>query len=170
MTTAAEKKAAADAKAKAAAEAKSRAEAAAAAKVQDAAATAANRPAPQVAKAATPLIPGREAAQFTVQYGALPKYSLTEKAYIGDILYDPEQPVHPVTHRARVVDQETGDLAPLVIEYEGIPGPHMIPVNDAARAMAKAHPKAMTGNLNPVDALTTMGAGAVVLKAHDAKA
>lgn len=111
-----------------------------------------------------PLIPGREAAKFTEQFGHKPKYALTEKAYIGDILYDPESPVHPVTKRPRAEDAETGERAPLVIEFEGIPGPHMTPTNDAARAMVQAHPKAHAASINPVESLTTVGPGATVLQ------
>lgn len=110
------------------------------------------------------LTPGKEAAQFTKQYGHLPKYELTEKAYLGDILFNPEEQVNPLTKRTRPRDPETGDLAPLLIEYEGIPGPHMIPVNDAAKAMVAAHPRASAASINPVESLTIIGPNATVLQ------
>lgn len=110
------------------------------------------------------LTPGKEAEQFTKQFGHLPKYELTDKAYIGDILYNPEEAVHPLTKRSRPRDQETGDLAPLLIEYEGIPGPHMVPYNDAAKAMVAAHPRASAASINPVESLTIIGPNATVLQ------
>ena len=63
----------------------------------------------------------------------LPRYRLTEKAYINDRIYDPEtQPVDP--------NSEEGELRPLIITFTGIPGPHMEPVNEAAREMLEKHP------------------------------
>jgi hypothetical protein len=50
--------------------------------------------------------------------GATPKYKLTERAYIDDALLE----------------------AGAEIEYVGVPGHHMEPVNDAAKAMVKKHP------------------------------
>lgn len=50
--------------------------------------------------------------------GEGPKYKLTAQAYIDDKLLEPDT----------------------VIVYHGVPGWHMEPVNDAARAMKKKHP------------------------------
>lgn len=60
-----------------------------------------------------------------------PRYRLTQAAYIDDTYLDPE---------AQPRDKETGDLRPLVIPYEGIPGHFMEPVDEAAKAMKKKHP------------------------------
>ena len=54
----------------------------------------------------------------------IPRYRLAEKAYIDDILYDPESP-NPDLHE---------------VNYEGVPGWHMEPVNEAARLTKEKHP------------------------------
>jgi hypothetical protein len=77
---------------------------------------------------------------------ARPKYRLTEKSFIDDKFLDPE--TRPIA------DEDTGERLPLLVEYDGIPGPHMVPVNDEAVAMAKAHPRAYR---NPIDDLTIVG-------------
>lgn len=112
----------------------------------------------------TNLIPGREAADLTAKLGHKPKYALTEKAYIGDILYDPENGTHPVTKRPRVQDPESGEFAPLLVDYEGIPGAHMMPMNEAAKEMCVRYAKQHGANINPVDGLTIVGPGATVLQ------
>jgi hypothetical protein len=71
--------------------------------------------------------------------GEPPQYQLTEKAYIHDVLYEPGASVY----------------------FDGIPGPHMEPLNDAAKEMVKKHPP--QGG-NPIDALTMVGPGAIVLQ------
>lgn len=89
--------------------------------------------------------PAQEQVQET------PRYRLTDKGYfpvVGvrevtepgedevftekyEILLDPEEmPLTPTTKQRM----------PLVIEYTGEPGPHMVPLNDAARAMVKKYP------------------------------
>lgn len=74
--------------------------------------------------------------------GGVPQYELTEKAYINDRLYEP------------------GDK----IYYKGIPGPHMLPLNRAAEEMFVTHNINPNGTDNPIDALTVVGPGAVVLQ------
>ena len=61
----------------------------------------------------------------------VPRYQLTEKAYIDDVFLDPE---------TRPYDEETGERKPLFINFAGKPGPHMRPVNNAAREMVKKYP------------------------------
>jgi len=61
-----------------------------------------------------------------------PKYELTEAAYIDDVLLSPGA----------------------TITYKGIPGHHMEPLNDAARAMKKKHNKAF---IDPIEAMTIIG-------------
>lgn len=53
----------------------------------------------------------------------VPQYRLTEPAYIDDVLYDEAQ--------------VKAGLA--VIYFNGIPGPHMLPLNAAAKEMVKQH-------------------------------
>lgn len=68
----------------------------------------------------------------TQEKGTTPEYELTEKAYINDVLH--EVGAH--------------------IKYEGIPGYHMVPINDAAKAMVKKHPSKFT---DPILAMTAVG-------------
>ena len=70
-----------------------------------------------------------------------PRYELTEAAYIGDVLH-----------------QEGAE-----IEFDGIPGPHMIPLNEAAEQQCEKYDAAMTPH-DPIHALTMVGDGATVLK------
>jgi hypothetical protein len=65
----------------------------------------------------------------------VPRYRLTEKAYIDDILYDPESP-NPALHE---------------VDYKGVPGWHMEPVNEAARMMKEKHPSTY---YDPISGLT----------------
>ena len=60
----------------------------------------------------------------------IPRYELTEKAYINDVLLE--------------VGQE--------VDYEGVPGHHMEPVNDSARAAKAVAPVYM----DPILALTAI--------------
>lgn len=60
-----------------------------------------------------------------------PKYRLEECAYINDVMYEKEA----------------------VIEWRGIPGWHMEPVNDAARAMKDKHPSVRP---DPIADLTSL--------------
>lgn len=83
--------------------------------------------------------------------GEVPKYRLTEKAYLNDRLYDPDE--MPIDQNAE--PDENGNLPrrPLVVAFAGIPGYYMEPVNDAARAMVQKHAKRMQF-ANPIDALS----------------
>lgn len=74
-----------------------------------------------------------------------PKYKLLEPAYIDDILYGEEK-----------VNSEKG----VVIFFEGIPGPHMKPLNAAARAMFEKHKVGARRNL--IDDLTRIAPDAKV--------
>lgn len=109
-----------------------------------------------------------DAKHLIAKYGHRPRYELTEKAYIDDVLYDPQEPNHPVSKVKRAINEETGDMKPLVIEFDGIPGPHMIPVNDCAKAMVAEHSVQHGRNLNPVDSLTIVGPAAKMLQPHNA--
>lgn len=60
----------------------------------------------------------------------LPQYELSEAAYIDDVLYGPGRKV----------------------TYEGAPGHHMEPVNEAAKVMKKKHDKG--GYIDPIEAMT----------------
>lgn len=89
------------------------------------------------------------------QAAALPKeaekakYRLTEKAYIDDILYDPEKmPFDP--------ESTDGSRKPLIISYKGIPGPHMEPVNDEARFMKEKYAQFQQA-VDPIAELTVIG-------------
>lgn len=68
-----------------------------------------------------------------------PQYRLTEPAYINDQLFD----------------QGAVDAGAAIIFFEGVPGYHMFPLNDAARAMVKKH---NPQRVDPLDALTVVAA------------
>jgi hypothetical protein len=99
----------------------------------------------QPAQQAQPEAPAQEQA-FT----EAPRYRLTEKAYFPSVkmqMYDDngelafeemfEAFLNP---EDQPVDQRTKRQDPLIIEYDGEPGPHMVPLNDAAKAMVKKFP------------------------------
>src|SRR5258708_37431994 len=67
---------------------------------------------------------------------ARPKYRLTEKAYIDDRIYDPEDP------KLRIKDAAEDDpkFKPRIIEWDGEPAHYMVPMNDEAEAMVRKHP------------------------------
>lgn len=66
-----------------------------------------------------------------------PKYRLTEPSYINEMFYDQVQ-----------VDQGKA-----VIFFDGVPGPHMLPLNDAAKAMVAKHKPV---KIDALDALTSL--------------
>jgi hypothetical protein len=77
-----------------------------------------------------------------------PRYLLTEPAFIDNQLFD----------------QAMVDAKKAIIHFDGIPGPHMHPLNESAKAMVAKHkPK----KVDPVESLTVVGPGATVLKPHD---
>jgi hypothetical protein len=86
---------------------------------------------------------------------AQPRYQLTQTSYINDTLLEPDR-------EPMITDPETGEekRRPLVITYLGRPGPHMVPMNDAARAMYAKYPPS---DLNPIDKMTVVGPGAEVI-------
>ena len=73
-----------------------------------------------------------------------PKYRLTEAAYIDDRYLDPA---------AQPVDPQTGDPRPLFINFAGVPGHHMEPADDAAKAMKKKHNQEY---IDPILAMTVV--------------
>lgn len=87
----------------------------------------------------------------TVRKGEVPKYRLTEKAYLNDRLYDPEE--MPIDQSAEPDDTGALPKRPLIVAFPGIPAYYMEPVNDAARAMVAKHPERMRA-LNPIDELS----------------
>lgn len=92
-----------------------------------------------------------------------PRYQLLEKAYINDRMYDPES--MPFEENDSGDENELPQRKPLIIVYEGIPGAHMTPVNDAAKAMVEKHKEQHGRSLNPVNSLTILGPGAELAKA-----
>ena len=82
----------------------------------------------------------------------VPLYRATAKCYIDDILYDPD--AQPLVPAAEVDGEPT--LKPLYVRYAGIPGPHLEPVNDAAKAMAEKHKDRMQ-LVDPITQLHVVG-------------
>ncbi len=95
--------------------------------------------------------PAQEPAAGSPTSKVRPKYRLTQTAYINETLYEPE--------RQPLVQNAEGEmvLKALIIEYDGEPGAHMVPVNAPARAMYAKHPPR---DMNPVDKLSILGPGA----------
>ena len=73
--------------------------------------------------------------------GEPPQYELTAQAYINDQLLEEGATVY----------------------YRGIPGPHMIPLNDAAREMVEKHPGAMQ-TIDPIRDLIEISPNSTVLQ------
>lgn len=84
-----------------------------------------------------------------------PRYQLLETSYINETLYEPDR-------EPMITDKETGEeiRRPIIITFAGRPGPHMKPVNAAARAMVEKYPPQ---SINPIDKLTVVGPGAEVI-------
>lgn len=76
-----------------------------------------------------------------------PRYRLTEKAYLGDVMYDPES-------KPWQKDVDPPQREPLIVDFLGRPGPHMVPVNEAAEAMMKKYPPM---NVDPIGELSIVG-------------
>lgn len=74
--------------------------------------------------------------------GEIPRYRLTEPAYIEDTYYDPE----------------SKDSRFHEVNYSGIPGHHMEPVNEAAKAMKLKHPHKYH---DPIVAMTNVTAQSI---------
>jgi hypothetical protein len=80
----------------------------------------------------------------------IPRYKILETSYIDDVYYDPES--KPFKNDAD--GQKTDERVPIIIPFTGVPGPHMEPVNAAARAMfAKHNPQ----HVDPIGDLTIVG-------------
>lgn len=76
--------------------------------------------------------------------GARPRYKLTEAAYINDILYDRNQ--------GDMSDPHFGEVD---TDHDVVPGPHMIPLNEAAKTQAK---KMVVGQ-HPINSMPLLGNG-----------
>lgn len=85
---------------------------------------------------------------------ARPKYRLTEKAYIDDILYDPESP-RLARKPEDITDESPEQFRPLFVEWDGEPAHYMVPVNEEAKAMVKRHPP--RSGSGALDAFTVVG-------------
>lgn len=79
----------------------------------------------------------------------IPKYQVTEKCYLNEMVLDPEDP--KLRRRIEEIDAGETEFRPLIVAYEGRPAHYMVPMNDAARAMVKKFPPRGT---DPLDALT----------------
>lgn len=57
----------------------------------------------------------------------MPRYQVLEDSYVNDMLY-------------RVEHDKDGKLVPLYVEFAGLPGPHLKPMDKDAEAMFKKVP------------------------------
>lgn len=89
---------------------------------------------------------------------ARPKYRLTEKAYIDDILYDPESP-RLARRPEEITDESPEQFRPLFVEWDGEPAHYMAPANEEAKAMMKKFPpRSGSGALDAFTVVGTKGA------------
>lgn len=98
-----------------------------------------------------------DATNTTARRGEMPKYRLTEKAYLNDRLYDPDE--MPIDQNAEPDDNGSLPRRPLIVGYAGVPAYYMEPVNEAAREMIKKHANRMQF-MNPIDELSIVGQSA----------
>ena len=69
-----------------------------------------------------------------------PKYRITDKCYLNDILYDPENmPTNPNYDPNRDPAEEA--FKPIIITWDKKPEYYMEPVNEAARQMCIKYPR-----------------------------
>lgn len=90
-------------------------------------------------------------AEAQTRKAEMPRYRLTEKAYLNDRLYDPEE--MQIDQNAEPDDNGAQPRKPLIVGFAGVPAYYMEPVNDAARAMVAKHGDRMKA-LNPIDELS----------------
>jgi hypothetical protein len=95
---------------------------------------------------------------------ATPKYRLTEKAYLNEILYDPEDPKY--AKKPHEFEDGEEPFRPCIVEYDGIPAHYMVPVNDEAREMMKKYPPRTN---NAIDQLTIVGPAGKTMEQIDAE-
>lgn len=91
------------------------------------------------------------AAETQQRRAEVPKYRLTETAYLNERLYVPDE--QPLDMNADPLDDGTQPRKPLIIAFAGIPAHYMEPVNDAARAMCEKHKDRMSFR-DPINELT----------------
>jgi hypothetical protein len=125
-------------------------------------------------------------AQKAPVFKEKPRYRLLERAFLSgvrvrrgrdwvpydDVLLDPES-MPLAAQVSGPFDGVGGERQPLEIEFDGIPGEHMEPINEAAQWMsehveelkkeARSKRKA-TGKRSVIDQLTTIGPDSEVLK------
>lgn len=77
----------------------------------------------------------------------VPQYRILAPCYINDVLYEQQQ----------IDAANANDGKGIKIWFEGIPGPHLLPVNAAARAMVEKFPDANRVN-DPLKNLTVIAA------------
>lgn len=91
-----------------------------------------------------------------------PRYRLTERCYLNDRLYDPDEMA--LDQNAEPLEDGTQPRKALIIAFRGVPAHYMEPVNDAAKAMCAKHPDRMRF-IDPVNSLNIVGPGAEMAKA-----
>lgn len=94
----------------------------------------------------------------TAPAGQVPRYKILAICHLNDRLYDPS--LMPVDTSVQTEDGEEPPLKPILVSFTGIPGPHLEPVNDAAREMVAKHADRMLP-INPIAQLPIVGADQV---------
>jgi hypothetical protein len=89
-------------------------------------------------------------AETQAKRAEAPRYRLTEKCYLNERMYDPDE--MPFDQMAEANEDGSQPRKPLVITFAGVPAYYMEPMNDAARAMCEKHANRMHF-LDPINSL-----------------
>ena len=81
----------------------------------------------------------------------MPKYRITEKCYLNDRVYDPDD--MPLDQNAEPGEDGILPRKPLIVAFAGVPAYYMEPMNEAAKEMVKKHPERMR-HADPIEELT----------------
>lgn len=101
---------------------------------------------------------GRTSADDTS--GQIPRYKVLAVCHLNDELIDPFSGKYQRDPRSQQHEiEELGEFRDCFVNFRGVPGPHLEPVNDAARAMCEKHADRMEP-VNPIEQLPmTQGNG-----------
>lgn len=91
---------------------------------------------------------------FADPESSVPQYRVLEVCHLNDMLVDPQASAVDPKNRGDM--EKYGEFYPCFVFFRGIPGPHLEPVNDAARAMCEKNADRMRP-VNPVGELPLVG-------------
>lgn len=74
---------------------------------------------------------------FVDETSSVPQYEVLDICHLNNMLIDPKASAVDPKNRGDL--ERYGEFYPTYVSYRGIPGPHLRPVNDAAREMCEKH-------------------------------